>query len=303
MICSCGRTHAALFAERVDADKKAIDDLSRQAGAIRGPIQELIKAKIAELKAEYSAETRMKRALARAQRELVGNLKAALDLTSAEQLLLLPRDQLSELILTGGLGLAIEDFIDAQASITEAAMDTIQVIVSGASIGDVPDVVAVGMAAADNVFQDVILPDALSAVRTALQGITVDVPINQAMSGLSQRLEQSTGRQLTVVRTELAQYGRTITAKAAEVYGLDLYLYTGPKDGITRGFCRALINLVVDERQMRRLNNGQGLPVKTSGGGYNCRHSWSPVTQGFVDAANLTRATAQDITKANGAAP
>jgi hypothetical protein len=125
VICSCGRTHAALFAERVDADKKAIDDLSRQAGAIRGPIQELIKAKIAELKAEYSAETRMKRALARAQRELVGNLKAALDLTSAEQLLLLPRDQLSELILTGGLGLAIEDFIDAQASITEAAMDTI----------------------------------------------------------------------------------------------------------------------------------------------------------------------------------
>jgi len=54
---------------------------------------------------------------------------------------------------------------------------------------------------------------------------------------------------------------------------------------------------------MRRLNNGQGLPVKTSGGGYNCRHSWSPVTQGFVDAANLTRATAQDITKANGDAP
>jgi hypothetical protein len=272
-------------------------------GAIRGPIQELIKAKIAELIAEYSAETRMKRALARAQRELVGNLKAALDLTSAEQLLLLPRDQLSELILTGGLGLAIEDFIDAQASITEAAMDTIQVIVSGASIGDVPDVVAVGMAAADNVFQDVILPDALSAVRTALQGMVVDVPLNQAMSGLSQRLEQSTGRQLTVVRTELAKYGRTITAKAAEVYDLDLYLYTGPKDGITRGFCRALINLVVDERQMRRLNNGQGLPVKTSGGGYNCRHSWSPVTEGFVDAANLTRAKAQDINKANGAAP
>jgi hypothetical protein len=59
---------------------------------------------------------------------------------------------------------------------------------------------------------------------------------------------------------------------------------------------------VVDEKQMAALNNGQGLPVKLSGGGYNCRHSWSPVSQGFVDAANLTRATAADIAKANAGA-
>jgi hypothetical protein len=59
---------------------------------------------------------------------------------------------------------------------------------------------------------------------------------------------------------------------------------------------------VVDEKQMRSLSNGQGLPVKTSGGGYNCRHSWSPITEGFMVAAKLKKATASDIAKANAGA-
>ena len=62
---------------------------------------------------------------------------------------------------------------------------------------------------------------------------------------------------------------------AADTVGLDHYLYTGPKDGITRAFCRPLINKVVDKTQLGKLNNGQGLTVRTSGGGYNCRHSWT----------------------------
>ena len=55
----------------------------------------------------------------------------------------------------------------------------------------------------------------------------------------------------------------------------------------------------VIENQMKRLRNGQGLPVKTACGGYNCRHSWTPVTEGFIKAANLKRAKGADITKAN----
>ena len=80
---------------------------------------------------------------------------------------------------------------------------------------------------------------------------------------------------------------------------MNQYLYTGPRDGITRPFCDALINKVVSKDQMDKLNNGQGLSVQSSGGGYNCRHSWSPVTSAFVDVAKLDRATAQDIADAN----
>jgi hypothetical protein len=59
---------------------------------------------------------------------------------------------------------------------------------------------------------------------------------------------------------------------------------------------------VVDEKQMSQLNNGQGKPVKIACGGYNCRHSWSPVTEGFIEAADLTRATSKNISKANAGA-
>ena len=86
---------------------------------------------------------------------------------------------------------------------------------------------------------------------------------------------------------------------AAQQAGLDHYLYTGPRDGLTRSFCRALINKVVDEDQMRKLKNGQGLSVKTSGGGYNCRHSWSPVSESFIETADLDLATSSDIRDAN----
>ena len=158
------------------------------------------------------------------------------------------------------------------------------------------------MAAVDSVFQDVIIPDTTKAIREALQGMSLGVPLKASMSALSAQLERSEGRQLTEVKTKIASYGRQVTAAVGESAGLDLYLYTGPRDGITRAFCKPLINKVVNEQQMARLDNGPGLPVKLSGGGYNCRHSWSPVSQGFVDAAGLTMADAADIAKANSGA-
>ena len=304
MICSCGRTHATLLAEKIDADKKAIEELRAQARTQTGAIKDLTEAKIRELEAELAAETAMKKALRKAKREIVANLKAGLSLASPEFFFQLTRDQLLEFVLRGGLGLAVDEFMAQQGEITKTIIETILETYDGLTpeMISAAQIDALQVDAADAVFQDVIIPDTLKSVREALNAISVDVPINQAMTALSARLEQSEGRQLTEVRTKLSQHGRAVTAQLADDAGLDLYLYTGPRDGITRGFCRALIDLVVDEKQMRRLNNGQGLPVKTSGGGYNCRHSWSPVTEGFVAAANLKRATAQDISKANAGA-
>ena len=293
-------TSCNLLAERQDADQLAVDDLSAQARELPpGPQRDLILAKVKELKAEVRAERQMALALKLAKREMVSNLRSALELTSAEQLLSLPREQLLDFIVRSGLGLAVDDFMQAEQRIIDAALDTLQVIVADADIGDMPEIGLVGISAAEAVFDDVILPDSLASVRSSLQSISVGVPVAQALTPLAQRLEQSTGRQLTVARTQLASVGRSAQASAAAELELDLYLYTGPRDGETRDFCRPLINKVVDEKQMRRLNNGQGLPVKTYGGGYNCRHSWSPITESFFEAANLTKATAQDITDAN----
>ena len=78
MICSCGRTHATLLAEKIDADKKAIEELRAQARTQTGAIKDLTEAKIRELEAELAAEAAMKKALRKAKREIVANLKAGL---------------------------------------------------------------------------------------------------------------------------------------------------------------------------------------------------------------------------------
>lgn len=298
MLCSCGRSQVTTLAEK-DADQIAIDDLTAQLRDAEGPQRQMLIAKIASLKALVTGDREFERALKRSHKELVANLAGAIELTSADQLLTLPRDQLLDLIVRSGLGLAVDDFISAQDAITEAALDTIQVVIASATQADLPDIDMLKIATADQVFEDIILPDTLSSVRTSLESIAVGAPVSTAMTSLAQRLEQSTGRKLTEVRTQLSSYGRAVTARAAEVYELDHYLYTGPRDGLTRSFCRPLINKVVTSKQMSQLNNGQGLPVITNGGGYNCRHSWSPVTESYIDAAGLKLAKPKDIAKAN----
>ena len=299
MRCECGRT-VQLLAEGDSADKVAVTDLTAQAKEQSGDRAALTMAKVEELRAEIRAAEVMARAMGQSRKSLLDTLEAALSISSPEFLLGLPREALADFILQAGFGLTIDDFIEQSDRVAAAALEAIQVLEPTATTASVQaQLDSFRVAAVDAVFQDVIIPDTTKAVREALQGMTLGVSLTASMGRLSDQMQRSEGRQLTELRTKIASYGRQVTAAVGESAGLDLYLYTGPRDGITRQFCKPLINKVVDEKQMAALNNGQGLPVKLSGGGYNCRHSWSPVSQGFVDAANLTRATAADIAKAN----
>jgi|688.fasta_scaffold72559_5 hypothetical protein len=302
MTCACGSS-VHLLAEGDSADKVAVADLSAQAKEQSGPRAELTKAKVKELRAEITAADVMARALGQSRQSLLDVLETALSMTSPEALLAMPRDTLADFVLQAGFGLTIDDFIEQSDRVAAAALEAIQVLEPTATTASVQaQLDSFRVAAVDSVFQDVIIPDTTKAIREALQGMSLGVPLKASMSALSAQLERSEGRQLTEVKTKIASYGRQVTAAVGESAGLDLYLYTGPRDGITRRFCKPLINKVVTEAQMARLDNGQGLPVKLSGGGYNCRHSWSPVSQGFVDAAGLTMADAADIAKANSGA-
>jgi len=302
MTCTCGSS-VHLLAEGDSADKVAVADLSAQAKEQSGPRAELTKAKVKELRAEIKAAEVMARALGQSRQSLLDVLETALSMTSPEALLAMPRDTLADFVLQAGFGLTIDDFIEQSDRVAAAALEAIQVLEPTATTASVQaQLDSFRVAAVDSVFQDVIIPDTTKAIREALQGMSLGVPLKASMSALSAQLERSEGRQLTEVKTKIASYGRQVTAAVGESAGLDLYLYTGPRDGITRRFCKPLINKVVTEAQMARLDNGQGLPVKLSGGGYNCRHSWSPVSQGFVDAAGLTMADAADIAKANAGA-
>jgi hypothetical protein len=199
------------------------------------------------------------------------------------------------------MGLAVDDFISQADKITQSVNKTMKTIQPNLGITDTiqSELDIIQAAAVEGVFDDVILPTVTAGVRDALTNLTVDVDTSSVISTLSLKMQKAEGRQLTEVNTKLSMYGRSVTAAVAESAGIKYYLYTGPLDGLTRDFCKPLVDKVVSNAQMRRLNNRQGLSVKTGGGGYNCRHSWSPVTMGFIKAAELDKATTKDISDAN----
>jgi len=301
MTCQCGAVRH-LLAEN-DADEEAIADLTRQAKRQSGPLATLTRARRDQLKAEVSAERAFAKALTKARAQLLETVGAAVQAANPLTLLNLNDEQLLEFILQGGLGLAVDEFIEQQDAIREAAEKAMRAVQPNFGFNQIsPQLDSIQATAAASVFDDVIVPDFKRSINESLRDLLVDVPPNIVMSNLEQKLKRSEGRQLTEVKTRISQYGRGITAAAAEAADMSYYLYTGPMDGITRPFCRELINLVVSKAQMKRLNNQQGLSVLTSGGGYNCRHSWSPITLGFIEAADLTKAKGTDITQANRAA-
>jgi hypothetical protein len=301
MTCQCGAVPHLLTEN--NADEEAIADLTRQAKSQSGPLATLTRARRDQLKAEVSAERAFAKALTKARAQLLETVGAAVQAANPLTLLNLNDEQLLEFILQGGLGLAVDEFIEQQDAIREAAERAMKAVQPDFGFNQItPQLDSIQATAAASVFDDVILPDFKRSINESLRDLLVDVPSNIVMSNLEQKLKRSEGRQLTEVKTRISQYGRGVTAAAAEAADMSYYLYTGPMDGITRPFCKQLINLVVSKAQMKRLNNQQGLTVLTSGGGYNCRHSWSPVTLGFIEAADLTKAKGTDITKANSAA-
>lgn len=302
MICSCGHPIPNLLAEK-DADKEAIEDLTRQAQAESGQMATLIRARRDQLKAEVKAEQAFAKALQNSAIDLTKTIEAAINTAKVQSILGYSDQQLLEFILQSGLGLAVDEFVEQTDLIRQAVQKAILAIKEDMNFSAIAsDLDAIQSITAKTVFEDVILPPVKKSITESLRDVMLEVPASVIASNLQIKLENSIGRQLTEVKTQISAYGRSVTASIAEEAGLDYYLYTGPKDGITRPFCRQLINLVVSKQQMNRLNNGQGMSVLISGGGYNCRHSWSPVSEGFIEAANLTKASSSDISKANAKA-
>ena len=300
MFCCLDDHDHILLAERIDADEKAIEDLSRQVKEQPPILAKITKARIKELKAEKKAADQFGVIYKKATRRLIDSLKESIDQSSPEAILSLPKDQLIELILSGGLAESVEDFIDQQDKMLKAINESISVVdPTWTPLFIQTEVESIRALTVQNVFDDIVVPSVAKNVKDSLLSMVIDTPPSLALSNLALSLERGAGTLQTEVRTKISQFGRSVNMIAADTVGMDHYLYTGPKDGITRPFCRPLINKVVDKTQLGKLNNGQGLSVRTSGGGYNCRHSWSPVTESFMKAAGLDKATASDISKAN----
>jgi len=295
-------TQTTLLTEQ-DADELAVQDLEKQLKNQSGDVARITRSKINELKTQIKAEKSMKSVLDKSRTRFIKTLETAVTASSPNTILSLDRDQLIDFIIRGGFDLSIDEFIEQADLIAQAVEKTTRIVEPDLGLLPIQQQLDIMQTSAvETLFDDVIIPNVASGVKESLVAMTVDVPMTQAISSLSQKMKSATGRQLTEVNTKLSMYGRGVTAAMADEAGLNYYLYTGPIDGITRKFCRPLVDKVVSDSQMKKLNNRQGLPVKTGGGGYNCRHSWSPVSEGFLKAAGLDRATTKDISKANGGA-
>ena len=104
--------------------------------------------------------------------------------------------------------------------------------------------------------------------------------------GLREEYGKKLGHQIeTEIRTGVSSFHQTLINNKAQELDFDLWVYIGPLDKITRPLCRHILETqdVWTSKERKALNNhptkSGNLPVETYGGGYNCRHQWSPISE------------------------
>lgn len=83
-------------------------------------------------------------------------------------------------------------------------------------------------------------------------------------------------RASAIADTGINTYFRELSNKKNEDAGVDVFLYAGPDDRLTRPFCHHVIvrGREYTKAEIEKMNNGTGLPVMSFCGGWRCRHSW-----------------------------
>lgn len=104
---------------------------------------------------------------------------------------------------------------------------------------------------------------------------------NAAAERLATEIGKLQSQADTIIRTTMSEVHRTSTMLLGNELGIDKYKYYGPDDGLTREFCREILEGDKPIRTMDEwlsLDNGQIGNAATNGGGYNCRHRLVPVS-------------------------
>lgn len=288
-----------------DEDQRAIKDLERAIKRLsRGPEKQILQSVKDSIDAQGSLERKFRRGLRTVKKQITDSVGEILETQGPARLSNMSREDLSDWLIGQGLGDLVFDFTDSQQDILASVEKMISATVLGFEIDSIQGVASTvaGNTVAD-LFEGIIIPDTMRPIRDAVEGAKLTPDPAPVLSQLEISLKSSTGRQLTEARTRLTGYGREMTMFASDAAELEHFLYTGPgPDGIIRGFCKALLNKTFTKKQMNSLNNRQIGSVYQYGGGYNCRHQISPVSEALIEAAGYTVGTMADIKRANSAA-
>lgn len=117
-------------------------------------------------------------------------------------------------------------------------------------------------------------------MRAVIGGQTLDVSalLDVTTDVLESQLE-------TELNTMLSSFSQTVSNNRADELGLELFIYVGPDDKITRDFCEAVLEEgpIYTRKEIDDLNNHpdneSDLDVFTYCGGYNCRHRWIGISK------------------------
>lgn len=104
------------------------------------------------------------------------------------------------------------------------------------------------------------------------RAVREDTPRREIEHQLVHQLNKSRRAAATVANTGLAAFDRIDTFRQAREAGVERFKYVGPP--AERPFCRDRLGKTYTRVEIEQMSNGQGLPVATYGGGYNCRHTW-----------------------------
>lgn len=118
-------------------------------------------------------------------------------------------------------------------------------------------------------------------VRTILTDAVFGIGTNKIDSILEKKALSFDSAAKTELTTVLQGFSREVTWRVADELGFKAMRYFGPKDVVTRPFCRDLLTgrtpPIYTIKEIEKMDNGQGLSVMQYCGGWNCRHQWSPV--------------------------
>jgi hypothetical protein len=118
----------------------------------------------------------------------------------------------------------------------------------------------------------------LNWLRDRLSAATVSPISSDALAqAMIEQLEVMAAHAYTYAQTAMHNQARELWYVTGENMGAERFKYVGPKDLRNRPFCAEHVDNTYTRGQIDEMDNGQGLPVWTNGGGWNCRHVWLPL--------------------------
>ena len=115
--------------------------------------------------------------------------------------------------------------------------------------------------------------------RATLDGVLGSRPVMDLVDDLEDALDVTRRQARTIYDTSISTFSRSVRMLQATGEPDELFFYAGPADGVLRPFCRERVGKVFTRAQISAMSNGQLPNVLMTGGGYNCRHQWEPVSE------------------------